>query len=310
MDKAQDLKAKAKDGSFEVDPAPNPHALVMEHSKTLITISAAFVGLAVTFSDKLLGDSPQTPQIVLFICLWLFILGGLYCGIRTTSSLHKFLFWPEPKTQDEAGKKKAADEANEARKTSARHANAGPVCLMLAGIFALFLVLSKIIQGPQPLNADKCAKISLAYLNSFPGAASSNWTLEKMEWNEDKKTFSITLKIPQSTTAFVLTVDAKRGAVLNATRLTIGLANEGGIAIANPPFVITNFVQMPVISNFVQIPVITNIVQFPAISNFIQMPTITNIIQIPPSTNFGTPPKATNIRRWGFGLGFGSEKQN
>lgn len=296
------LRDEFKTGTFLVDEAPNPVKVVIEHSKTLITISTAFMALVASFSDKLLSDAPSTFYCWLFGILWLALLAALFCGVVSAQWLHQFILWPsEDKGVDEAQK-----EAKRMHNLSADAANIGPYCLLVAGVAAMWLSISKVCDGAKPLDTDKCTKLSIAYLNSFPGLPPSNWILEKMEWTESNKLCCITLKNPQITTAYTLTVDAKKGAVLSANRFTLGLANEGGGATAYPPFVITNIVQIPVISNYVQLPAITNIVQFPAISNFIQLPTITNNIQI----QSPTPNSATN-RRWGFGvgLGFGSERQ-
>lgn len=305
---ANQLKGNAKDGSFEVDAAPNPHALVIEHSKTLITIAAAFIGLTATFSEKLLGESPETYQKWVFGAMWFFILLGMLCGIRTMTLLHRFLFWPESNPSDPKSVEEANAKGQLARRRSAIWGNVGLWNLFFAGIMAASLAVAKVCAGGKPLDANKCIRVCMTYLDSFPGMGQSNWTLEKMEWNQTNKLFNVTLQIPRSSTAFALTVDAKEGTVLSAKRLSFEMGKDI-LPSSSQPFVITNFVQIPTITNVIQMSPITNLVQMGGVTNVVQIPAISNFVQIPAITNiFQSPTQSTRIRRWGVGIGIGSER--
>lgn len=65
----------------------------------------------------------------------------------------------------------------------------------------------------------------------------------------------------------------------------------------------------PILTNLIQIAGITNVVQLSTATNVIEVRAITNVIVLPPTATPSSAKPATT-RRWGVGIGIGSEQQN
>ena len=291
------LRDEFKTGKFQVEDAPNPITVVMEHSKTLITISTAFMALVATFSEKLLSDEPTKLQCWLYLILWILLLAGMSCGVVAAQWLHMFILWPS----EDDGEDNAKEKAKRMHNLSADAANIGPYCLLAAGITAAWLSVSKISHGRTPLDANQCVKAAIAYLNDFPGTATPNWVLDKMELNQSNNLCELTLKMPQDSLAYALVLDTKKGTVTSAKRIALDPPKDQSAKSFIVAPNITN-----VITNIVHVAGTTNVIEISPATNIVGLPTITNNVLCAqlPSTN------AHGSKRWFFGLGFGSEKQN
>lgn len=77
-------------GLASASPPPNQWVVLVDHSKVLITLATALLGVTVTFSDKLVVGNPGQAHTPLMI-LWVLLVFGIVLGVLSVAFAVNYL---------------------------------------------------------------------------------------------------------------------------------------------------------------------------------------------------------------------------
>ncbi len=213
MGKPLDEQAKEwTTGKFDIGEAPNPHALLFDHTKTISTLSIAFLGLSVGFSEKLAALANFPFAIVFLAAVWALLVISIILVLLASVGLHHYLFKPPASAA-------AADTDKYKRKYNSAAIKIGfsGMALALAAIvFAIFGGLVLRYSG-EPLNTPRAMERALEAVSAMPQMKDAELRVDSLVFAEKEKTYRIVISDETSTESYLISI-AGTGRTTNIQR--------------------------------------------------------------------------------------------
>ena len=101
MGKSLNDEAKLWDkGEFQIGDAPNPHALLYEHAKSIATLSIAFLGFSVGYAEKLVTVGKFPYANLTLSAAWILLVLSIILVLAGSVEFHKYLLKPPVPSTD------------------------------------------------------------------------------------------------------------------------------------------------------------------------------------------------------------------
>ena len=176
---------------------PSPWSLLHEDSKTIITLSTAFLGLTVTFSDKLFVGVANGIEIALLIFIWIILCAVTAMGIYASAGLSNYL-------------RLRRANAN----ASIRFLTLAFTLLVFASI--LFIIFGGIQVSKRTKNVDAASTLNTAvdFLTSSHPNSKDHWIPESLVWDQTAQNYQIVVLNNLDQSKFLVVIDSKTGNVV------------------------------------------------------------------------------------------------
>ena len=198
---------------IKIDDAPNPYAVIHDHSKTVITLATAFLGLTVTFSTQLVGSNPSMWQIVMLGIVWLLLMVSIVSAIVAVVQLQRFL-----------SKKLAPNSLDDSTSVNNKHidnryimafaSSISYIILVIAGICFGVLGLTQYTNQHIRLDAVTVSEKVLEFMPSVFNDNNAKWKTIELRLNENINTYQVIVLEEKSGQKFSITIDAQQGRIL------------------------------------------------------------------------------------------------
>lgn len=154
-------------------PPPSQWAVLVDHSKSIITLATALLGLAVTFADKLLGDTPTAWLRGTLISTWVLLVAAI---VFTAFALAFAVNYLRNGDRDRA---------------AVLCANLGLIALTLSSIALLFLGFQRFRR-----DASDPAAAAVHKAQEFAAATIANrrWQLDSLSWVRQEAHYTVVLR--------------------------------------------------------------------------------------------------------------------
>jgi hypothetical protein len=198
--------------------APSPYAVIHDHSKTVITLATAFLGLTVTFSERLIGSSPSMWQVTLLGTVWILLMISIVAAIVAVVQLYRFLSKASIPISSNDSLQKTQQEIDN-RRAMALASSASYIILIIAGICFGVLGLTQFTNPHQELEAISISQKALEFMPSVYRDNNAKWQTIELYLDEQTNTYRVILREEKSALEFSLIFDAQQGRILQYRQL-------------------------------------------------------------------------------------------
>jgi len=201
MVSAKDIAAKLAIGDVEIAEFPNAGTILHEHAKTVIALATTFLGLAVTFADKILGSTPELWQIYVLRGVWLALLLSVLMAIIIVVQLNAFA----------TGKSK---DFQRTWSVAAWSSTLSYLILLVAAAGVGVVGLGGRSQA-KPVDAAGALTAGLTFVSSIHGNETGTWNADQMQFRQATDRFDILFTAPNIKKQVCLSIDRREGKVLS-----------------------------------------------------------------------------------------------
>ena len=188
-------------GEFQIADAPNPHSLLYEHTKTIATLSVAFLGFSVGFAEKLVqvANFAWAPWILGGV--WALLVLSIVFVLLASVGLHQYLLLPpNPTNTVEVDRYKKLHNS-----TSTKIGFAGIFLAAAAIAFAVFGG-SVMAYSEDKIDASTAIQKATKFLSGLPQLANSQWQVDSLSLEEREKLYKVALTDQKSSTRYLVSV--------------------------------------------------------------------------------------------------------
>jgi len=188
-------------GTSNTKQGPSPWEFLHDDTKTVITLATAFLGLTVTFSDKLLQPEPTIWEIGLLVSTWMSLCVVIITGIIASAGISTYL----------RGKTANAN-------SSMASLNIAFYSLVLAAVLFIIFGGIQISERPQHADASSSVTVAVQLLASTYANSGGDWIAESLIWNKTTQEYQIVVVNDSIHSKFLVVVEGESGEVTRFER--------------------------------------------------------------------------------------------
>ena len=173
-------------GEFDIADAPNPHGLLFEHIKSLATLSVAFLGLSVGFSDKLteIAHFPSAPYLL--GAVWGLLVISIVLVLLASLGLHRYLL-KAPAPGDTVAEKRYRHGYNV---TATQVGFSGIALAVAACTFAVFGALI-LVTPPNAVDAQAAMRRASTVAAGLPQLKGAKLSVASLSYDRDARVYRV-----------------------------------------------------------------------------------------------------------------------
>lgn len=204
--KLTDEASKWATGEFLIADAPNPHGLLYEHTRTIATLSIAFLGFSVGFAEKLVTVAKFPWGVWALGAVWTLLVLSIILVLLGSVGVHKYLLLPPP-TGDPTKQTAYRKQHN----TAAAEIGFAAVFLALAAIAFAAFGGGVMAYSRTGLDAASAVHKATSFLSGLKQFSASQWFVESLTWDEQNKQYKTVLTDTNSKTRYLASVSQDSG---------------------------------------------------------------------------------------------------
>lgn len=200
-------------GKFQIGDAPNPIALLYEHTKGIATLAIGFLGFSVGFSDKLVQSANFAAAPWMLSAVWAVLILAVILVLAASTNLHVYLFLPpDPSKPGELDRYKARYN-----RAATEIGIAGWSLAIAAIVFAIFGAMV-MLYAQRPLTLEAAIDKATAFANRIAGASGPQWRVNSSTLDETGKLQKLSITDEVSRQSYTIAVRIADGEIAQFAR--------------------------------------------------------------------------------------------